>query len=186
MAQFARPDSTVSAGGWTAVGAATLHAATDEVTPNGATDYAEANSGDTTMELGLSDVNDPGSSTGHTIRVTALAVGSGQPERLDISLYQGGTLIVGAFSGQNIDRSAYTAYTYTLSALEADSITDYTNLRFRIAVATIGGGTERLRVTQAELEVPDASIQINGATGSVGATGNAGIMGLGVTVPTEV
>ena len=77
-AQFARPSGTVSAGVWAPFGAATLHEATDEVSANGDTDYAEAADNDT-MELNLSTVTDPLSSAGHIVRFNANASGSKNP-----------------------------------------------------------------------------------------------------------
>lgn len=153
MAQFARPASTISSGGWT-FSDLSLHEDTDEVTPNG-TDYAEADSTDTTMELKLSSVTDPASSTGHTVRVYAQVTGgSGAPEKLDIALYQGSTLIVTATP--TINRGAYALRSLTLSAAEADSITDYSDLRLRFTVNSLAAG-ETIQVTQCEFEVPDAA-----------------------------
>ncbi|MCJ2531688.1 MAG: DUF11 domain-containing protein [Candidatus Thermoplasmatota archaeon] len=153
-AQFAGPSGTVSTGGLTAVGAATHHEATNEVTPNGNTDYVEADSADTTLEMNLSSVTDPQTGEGHILRFTAESLGGGaSPERLNVDLYQNGTLIVNAFASYAVNRDAYQTYSYILLTTEADSITNYSLLRVRITVATLGGG-EIIRVTQAEFEVP--------------------------------
>ncbi len=155
-AQFGRPSSTVSAGGWTAVGAATLHEATDEVTANDGTDYAEADSSDTTMELALSSITDPVSNTSHTMRMRIQVTGGGAAgERLDWQLFDGGTLI---HDENNLNlkstRNTWTDFTYTLTATEADSIGNYGDLRFRFVVATLGGG-ENILMTWTEFEVPN-------------------------------
>jgi hypothetical protein len=153
--QFARPDGTVAAGGW-AFSDLSLHEDTDEATPNGDTDYAEADSTDTAMELSLSDVTDPGVSTGHIMRITMESVGGGgAPEKVDWCLREGGTDIA-CVNNQAVNRGSYTTVAYTLSAAEADSITDYADLRMWVSVDSLGAG-ENVRVTQTELEVPDAA-----------------------------
>lgn len=161
MPQFARPISTLENGGWEPFGASTCHEATDEETPNGDTDYAEADSADTTLKMGLSTVTDPSSSSGHTLRFTAKASGTKGPEKLDAYLYQGATLICTALSAGSITRDSYNLYAYTLTSTEADAITDYSALRIWIAVNALGAG-EYIRVTQAEFEVPDAGAYYHG------------------------
>jgi len=116
-AQFARPDGTVSAGGWTAAGAPSLHEALDESTANGDTDYASATT-NTTGEVSLSDVTDPQTNTGHVIRFSIQSFGSGARERCAIELYQGGTSIANSNAEQS--RGAYGTFTVNLSTVEAD------------------------------------------------------------------
>lgn len=153
MAQYARPDSTIAAGGWS-YSTLSLHEDTDEETPNGDTDYAEASSDDTTMELGLSSVSDPGSSTGHVLRFTAEALNyGGGPEKLDVDLYDTGGLICHAFVNEAINRGSYTEHEYTLAGDEADSISDYSTLEVHFIVDSLSG-SEVIRVTQIEFEVP--------------------------------
>ncbi|KKL08220.1 hypothetical protein LCGC14_2578030, partial [marine sediment metagenome] len=156
MAQFARPSSTVDAGGWTYL-VASLHEDTNEVIPNGDTDYAEAETTDTIMKLALSSVADPTVGTGHTLRFTAEALnGGGGGEKLDVYLYEGTSLIVKAFSKQGINRDAYQLYEYTLSEVEANSINNYTDLRAWFEVDNLNGA-ELIRITQIEFEVPDVA-----------------------------
>ena len=158
-AQFGRPDGTVSAGSWTAVGAATLHEATDEVTANDDTDYADAAGVNTTAELSLSNVTDPVSSTGHIVRWRYKPAGSAAAERIVVDLYQGTTLIrtSGNVTGT---RGVYNDASFTLTATEADSITDYTDLRLKINTTNLGA-SESMRVTWLELEVPDAQPNVD-------------------------
>ena len=155
MAQFARPDSDLSTGGWTAQGQTNLYECVDEETANDDTDYILAE-GDTTCELGLSDVNDPNSSTGHIIRFRIKSTGSKAPERCQVDLYQGTTLI--ASTGTQSSRDAYSSFEYTLTAIEADSIGNYADLRFKIISSNLDTG-ETMRCTWVELEVPDAGLQ---------------------------
>ena len=155
MAQFARPDSDISAGLWDPVGGpSSLFDALNESTPNDGTDYIEALNGEnTTCELGLTDVDDPGISTGHIIRFRMQGTGSGGPERCKVQLFDGATEI--ANTGNQTSRSAWGTKSYTLSIAETDAIGDYTDLRFKITSSNLGG-TEDMWVTWAEFEVPDA------------------------------
>lgn len=158
--QFGRPDSTISAGGWTAANAPTLHEATDEATPNGDTDYASKVGSTGTAELGLSDVTDPGASTGHKMRFTCSAPngsgsGAGKTEKMKMELFQGAALIVS--SGEQIcprGVGVYSTFETPLTVAQANLITDYTDLRLKITVTQIEA-VEEIRVTQVEFEVPD-------------------------------
>lgn len=154
MAQFARPDSTVSAGLWEPQGGpSTLWEAIDEISASD-TDYIEALNGEnTTCELGLSTVADPLSSVNHTIRFRMQATGSGGPERCEVQLWQGGTEI--ASTGNQTSRGSWGDKTYTLSAAEADAIGDYSDLRLKIISSNLSA-TEDMWVSWAEFEVPDA------------------------------
>ena len=91
--QYSRPNSTVSAGGMTPVGAATLHEAIDEVTAN-TSDYMESLSTNDEAHLGLSAVTDPNSSINHIMRTYVYGARTAG-QTLQIRLYEnsGGTLI---------------------------------------------------------------------------------------------
>jgi hypothetical protein len=128
---YARPDSTVAGGGFSASGGGGLFAQVDETSPSDS-DYISAGfneSAPDAVELGLSNVTDPLTSSGHKIRVRykfdTAPVGSAI-----VYLLQGGTtkasFALGGAAG------SYTTESYTLSASEADSITDYTDLRLKI------------------------------------------------------
>jgi hypothetical protein len=153
--QYARPDGTVSAGSWTEVNAPSLHEATDEITANDNTDYAQTTTNDDTMELTLSNVTDPQTGTGHVISFRMMTLGTGSKERCRVELFQGTTPIASTNNEQSQD--AYTTHTYTLDpTTEADAISDYSDLRFKVVSSSVGGG-ETVRVTWVELEVPDAA-----------------------------
>lgn len=153
MVQIAKPDSDVSAGLWEPIGGeTTLFEAV-----NGATDsdYIEALDGEnTTCELGLGSLTDPAVSTGHILRVRLQGTGSGGPERLMIQLFEGATQR--AASPNLTSRGAWDTQTYTLTAGEADSITDYTNLSIKLVSSNLGA-TEDMWARSAEFEVPDVS-----------------------------
>lgn len=154
-AQFARPLLTVSTGSWTAVSAATLHEAADETTANGDVDYASATV-DTTLELQLAGVTDPLTGAGHVLRLSAKCAGSGGPERIDYAIYQGATLIA-SWANVTLVRGSYTLITNNLTTTEANAITDYNDLRVRVASVSLGSG-ESVWLTWTELEVPDAPV----------------------------
>jgi len=151
MAQFATPDSDISAGLWEPIGGeSTLFDAV-----NGATDsdYIEALNGEnTTCELGLTPITDPAVSTGHILRVRLQGTGSGGPERLMIQLFEGATQR--AASPNLVSRGSWSTQTYTLTAGEADSITDYSDLRVKLVSSNLAA-TEDMWARLAELEVPD-------------------------------
>lgn len=157
---FARPDSDVSndtdgdSNRWTASTGTLLYAVLDETTPDDS-DYAlsPTASGDQGFEVGLSDVSDPQVSDNHVLRYRyRRAAGSFQIVDLDVELRQGNTVIAG-WSHINIGTSWVTAER-TLTQAQADSITNYTNLRLRFTSTRdiVFGGTAR--ISWAELKVP--------------------------------
>lgn len=155
MVQIARPDSDISTGLWGPIGGpSTLFEAIDEVTPDD-NDYIEALNGEnTTCELGLTTITDPTASTGHIIRFRIQGTGSGAPERCEVELYDGATLIAG--TGTRASRAAWSTEVYTLSEPETNNIGDYSDLRFKIISSNLGG-TEDMWCSFAEFEVPDAA-----------------------------
>lgn len=156
MAQFGRPDSDVSAGSWTANGGpSSLYDCLNEITPSDS-DYCEEAGGTSLFEVGLTNVDDPLSSADHVVRWRWYSTGSGAKEKMTIRLLEGATVRATCVLEANVDR-AWTAKSYTLSAGEADSIGDYTDLRIDFQV-TQQGGSEACQISWAELEVPDASL----------------------------
>lgn len=159
MAQFARPDSTVLAGSWV-TGSAALWQAIDEVTASDA-DFISSSSGPVNdlTEMGLSDVTDPVSSSGHLIRFRHAENGAVTSANmvLRVRLLQGATVIAErSFNG--VGTSYVTDATFTLTSGEADAITDYTNLRIEFRANQSAGTARRKNVSWAELEVPDAPV----------------------------
>lgn len=157
MAQTARPDSDVAAGSWVT---SPLWSKVDDAVsaPDGTFINSEdASSGNTTtVQLGLSNVTDPASSTGHVLRYRYRKSDADRDMACTVQLYQGATLIaqdaVGGIATAFTDRS------YTLTAGEADAITDYSDLRvhfYGTASGGIAGGTA-LVIDAVEFEVPDA------------------------------
>jgi len=149
MAQFARPDADTVIGEFTdeAAGTTSIFQSIDEVTPEdvGFIQSAAHNAafGAAVYACRLSDVTDPVSSSGHILRWrTAVDVAAQEPVDFDLELRQGyvsevtqGTLINTATTTQNranITSTTFTDTTGTLGGAEADAITDYTDLFYRM------------------------------------------------------
>ncbi len=84
-----------------------------------------------TFEVKLVPCLDPSISTGHKIRIRARGI----RDQIKIQLFQGVTLI--AESGDFTLTGAFTTFEYTLSGGEADSITDYNDLRIRVVPSVV-------------------------------------------------
>lgn len=146
------PASTVTANSWTA-SSTTLHGDTSD-----GSDSTKISNGSTAdnCELALDSGSDPTVHTGHTVSFRAnVTGGSGGPERFDVWLYEGTTLIATPFNNIALtDDPSWTTHTYTLIAVgEADQITDYTDLRLRFTASALGGG-ETMHVSQMWLDLP--------------------------------
>ncbi len=165
MAQYARPDSDVTKGNWDDPNGNNndiLYDDIDEETPSDS-DYIESpdDPSSESCEVGLSDVTDPESSSGHTIRVRYQAPesGGGQPATIDftIALMEGATERA-SWVEQPDPPTTWATASYTLTTGEADSIGNYANLRLRFTANKTGGArTTRIEVSWAEFEVPDAA-----------------------------
>lgn len=152
MAQFPRPDSTISNTGFSSSTGGALWTTIDESTPSDV-DYNTAASANQSFEVGLSDVSDPVSSTGHTFRFRAAYI-SGTTRSVTAVLKQGTTTI--ATYSPTIT-SSFAEYTYTLTAGEADSITDYADLRWNFNTGASAFAIEsEVQVSWMEFEVPNA------------------------------
>lgn len=157
MAQFGRPNQTITDSDWTANGGPTeLWDCVNEVSAVD-TDYCRA-TGNQTMELKFSSVTDPQSSANHTIRLRARAIGSGGPERWTVTIYDGVVLIATPFSNASVTRDSFNDYSYTLTSLEADSIGSYSDLR--VNIVTSQGASETIDVSWIEFEVPESAIGV--------------------------
>lgn len=167
-AQFGRPSNDVSNNSWSA---APLWEKLDETTTDNETTQISSRtnpaSGDF-FEVALSSLSDPQSSTGHVLRYRLLKT-QAKSIQATVYLYQGSSLI--ATTPVQSPGSAYTTYSYTLTGAEANSITNYSDLRVRLVPSTSGGGKPgELFATWIEFEVPDApallSVDIVDAVGA--------------------
>jgi len=141
MPQYARPDADTTIGNFQdqAGGTTNIFQAIDEASPNDA-DYIRSPAApvNEVYVCRLSDVVDPVSSSGHFIRMRT-AVDQAAQQSLDVTqqLRQGyvsegsqGTLIASQ-SRTAITSTTFTDSAYTLSAAEADAITNYLDLFLR-------------------------------------------------------
>lgn len=111
-----------------------------------------------TWQVGLSTIMDPQTSSNHIVRYVYKKSGDGGiTVDLTVRLMQGSTQI--ASWTHNDVGSTFTLATQTLSESEANSITNYADLRFTF-VATYASGLlpgRSIDISWAELEVPAAS-----------------------------
>jgi hypothetical protein len=150
MAQYGRPISDVAVNSWTPT---PLYEEINEVTPSD-TDYITSPSGSPNYcEVALTNtLSDPLSSTGHILRVRARRESGGATGTA--YLYDGSTQICSLTLTLG---AGFTTVSHTLTSGEADSIGDYTDLRIRFYQDT---NNKPISVSWAELEIPQASVQI--------------------------
>ena len=121
----------------------------------------------TECELKLASLTDPVSSTGHIVYVRArVASGSGAAEALGFALLQGTTYI--GYWYPSVSRTTITTYSATLSTAQANSITDYANLRIRLYQLYVETG-ENINVHDVWMECPDAVANATATPGTVAA-----------------
>lgn len=143
------PSSTVASDGAnTYVGAASRHAATDETTPNGDTDYiffspfVRFPTVDSECILGMSALSAPAAGSSVTVSVSAKKTRSAgdasslsngkDRESFIVYLYQSSTLIATS-SDYAADMTAdYATFSFNLTDLEIAAISDWTLLRVKI------------------------------------------------------
>lgn len=140
MPQYARPSADTVRTGWTdqSGGTTNIYTTIDEASASDA-DYIKTPTppGTNEFETLLTSVTDPVSSSGHVMRWRRRkqpASGSAQIN-LTVRLMQGTTQITSQ-SDTNIP-GTFTDTSYTLSAGEADSITDYSNLRLEFVATQV-------------------------------------------------
>lgn len=174
MAQFGRPDSDVTVNSWTPT---PLWQQIDE-TPSSDLDLISGdNNTNDLCEVGLSDVNDPQSSSGHIVRYRYRKnLTGGNSRNITVGLVQGTTVI--ASQTHNNIGGIFVTGSFTLSGAQADSITNYADLRLRFTASGDTGGNptgrRSVQVSWAEFEVPDA-VSTTPITLSATATGVATI-----------
>lgn len=170
MGQFARPDADISATNWTGA-----YTAIDEVSYDDADYLTGANSANGTCEKGLSNVTDPASSSGHVVRFRAWQENNTHQRTLSVVLVQGST-VISTYAAFDLVKGVATSYSWTLSAGEADSITNYSDLRLRFTsggtVSTPAPSRSTVYVSWAELEVPNV-VYAQAVSGALSTAGTA-------------
>lgn len=165
MTQFARPDSDVATTGWSST---PLWSKIDESSASDADAITGIFTSNTlaTAEVGLSNVSDPLQNTGHKISVRARTNNPSLEETFFCDIVQGTTVkatLIAVLSG------SYITYTYTLSGTEADSISNYSDLRLRFRATTIAADPIGLsiNVSWAQFETPDPVTPVSSSLISV-------------------
>ena len=128
-----RPDSDVSDGGWTTdLGGTSLYEAIDETSP-GDGDYirsSESPAAGDVAEVALPAATDPLSSVDHVVRYRyGKDAADGDAIDLIVRLVQG-TTVIASWLHEDI-AVGFTLAEQTLTAPEADAISDYGDLRVR-------------------------------------------------------
>lgn len=174
--QTGTPTGDISAGAWTDEGSVdndgSLYTSIDEVSSDSDSSYILAST-NTTAEVSLGALSDPGIHTGHEIHFWFRATGSGAPERIAVDLVQGTSVIES--SGTYTNRSGtYLETTFTIAEVNAANITDYTNLRIRITSSNLSG-SDTMLVTKAELQLPNANVAPSAPTQNAPANSATGV-----------
>lgn len=161
MPEYARPDSDIQTTGWNCSSGSDLFELVNEVTASD-TDYVYTNAmAGNTLIVGLGDVTDPQMNTGHIIRFRAKSANASKgPESCECLLYENGTQRA-TTGAQGLTRDSFNTYTYTLTTTEADSISNYANLRLHFIPDPSSGTNDEIHVSWAELEIPSGLISIN-------------------------
>lgn len=153
--QTLSPISTLTLSLWSVVGAGTKHEAA--AADDGDTSYIASTTGGSQVQaLGLGSGTDPVVHTGHVLRMVYRRLVTTGNVRPGLQLYQGGVAIT------DVERapaatSDWQTFDYTLSEAEAGAITDYSALVLHVvSPAPLVQGFE-VRVTLAELRIPDYS-----------------------------
>lgn len=131
--QFIHPDGDSSIGSWTnELGSTTnIYLSVDE-TPASDTDYiqSEENPSSSKCVLTLQDLSDPNQSGYHKLKYRFKKDVSGKALNLIVRLKQG-TTVIASSTHTNIS-TGWTDGSFTLSGAEADSITNYNDLRVEV------------------------------------------------------
>lgn len=164
--QFARPANDISLGGWNGPAWSKIN----EIVPDDDGSYTEK-IGSGTLEIGLSGVNDPGIRTDHIIQLRVKQqTGAGAKEKLLCELYDGSTKITEILS--TLTRAAYITVEHAIPEAEANLIADY-NLILKFTPTQ--GSSEVMRITWAEVKVPDVVVEEHSGSGSI--SGNGSLIG---------
>jgi hypothetical protein len=159
MAQYARPNNDpTQTTNWAPSTGSDLYAMIDEASPNDA-DYisVDDNGGGTeTCQVDLSSVTDPVASSLHVVTVRASESSGMSVISLAVTLKQGAaTIASNTFAA--IAGSA-TNYTFTLSSVQADSITNYGALSLVFAATDSMSMMTTTTIYQAFFECGDAPV----------------------------
>jgi hypothetical protein len=136
--QVARPTSTITVGAWTdqAGGTTNMHGPLADETD---TTYIQSEEDPTSsyVEVALGPLTDPVTSAGHIVRYRySKYPASANQMDLVVQLRQGSSTVIASATHANIGDSIVNGE-FTLSATEANSITDYNDLRLRFIATQV-------------------------------------------------
>ena len=164
MTQYAHPNGDVTDGGWVNAGGgqgalnSNVRRTTDDSTFIISTDTSSTPD---TCRFRLQNGDDPLSSADHEVHYRAVAtagdpmMGGGSPPSLTIQIYDtnvGSPIVTETNNG--VSTSSLTDYDFTLTASEANAITDYDDLEI-VFTRGAGMGGETMKITKAWIQYPD-------------------------------
>jgi hypothetical protein len=153
MTQYARPDSDVSNNGsWDLSDGSDLYALIDESSTDDSDYVSVSDPGDADFIVGLSDVTDPSSAADHKVYYRASDDSDGDGA-LTVVLLE--TTTARATSLNEGMSASLAQYTFTLSSAEANSISNYNNLRLSFSANDEMAMGLTVKVTQAWFQCPD-------------------------------
>jgi len=154
MAQYARPNgSSDPDGAWDiAGGSASFHAATSDLNNSTAIYQTTFDFSPHTIQLDLDNtISSPSDKTNHKVAVSGFYAGF-SPDNFTLALYENTTSI--ASQTLSMDTTSASEKSFTLTEVQANTISDYNDLNIRITYTY--GGSVQVNFTEVWLEVPDA------------------------------
>lgn len=151
--QYLRPVADLTVGSWlNELGGTPLYTSIDEVSANDA-DYitSENNPSTSIARTTLEAGNDPLTSTGHIVLYRYRKTGSGFVE-LTVSLRQNTTVIANGTT--HSPTTSWADGSFTLTAGQANSITDYSDLNLQFVANKVAGGVVTAQVSWAVFQIP--------------------------------
>ena len=154
MTQYARPDSDVSNNGsWDLSTGSDIFALINESSADDSDYVSVGDPSDSDFIVGLSNVTDPSSAADHKVYYRASDDSDGDGP-LTVVLLE--TTTARATSVNEAVSDSITQYTFTLTSGEANSISNYNNLRLSFSANDEMAMGLTVKVTQAWFQCPDA------------------------------
>ncbi len=172
MAQFGYPTSDITRGAWTDQGGGATHWGNLDEVSYSDTDFIQLNNQTANVcEVGLNTLSDPNVNTGHIVHLRVRKTGSGTIS-LTVALIENTT----SRASRSVTlTTSFADVSFALTGTEADTITDYTNLRIRFT-GTCAASGRFIAVSWANLETPSLAYVLQTDTGVFTLTGNNGIL----------
>lgn len=149
MTQYARPESDIVQGNWSANGEDMLWQCVDDITSDNDSTNIQEN-GSNHCEIGLSSIEVPAAGTVSVISWSR-HTGAGSNPTCTFTLREGLSTTIASWTHSSIGGS-YSSRQYDLSTAERDSITDWGDLRIRCDRTA---GVADIMITQIYLSAPD-------------------------------